>query len=142
MKSLILAVIFSSLFATKSEAQTIPASINHAFNTSFPQAGKAVWSSTGKFYRAQFNLEGENQIAFFNNRGELLAVSRYIDFTSLSHRLRLNLIKQYPNYNISEIFQVNSDLDTDYYVTLERNGISFILKSSGNGKWKLFQDAK
>ena len=142
MKSLFLAIIFSSLFAAKSDAQTIPSSISTAFISSFPQADKAVWSNTGNIYRAEFKLEGEKQFAFFNKAGELLAVSRYIDFTALSNRLRLNLIKHYPNYNISEIFQVNNDLDTDYFVTLERNGISFILKSSGNGKWNLFQDNK
>ena len=142
MKSLIIAVIFSSLFATKSDAQIVPTGISQAFNSTFPHVEKAEWTSTGKIYRAEFKLEGENQIAFFNRAGELLAVTRYVDFSSLSHRLRLNLIKQYPNYNISEIFQVNSDIDTDYYVTLERNGISFVLKSGGNGKWKLFEDIK
>ena len=142
MKSLILAIIFSSLFGEKSDAQNIPAGISQAFISTFPQATKASWSSTGKLYKAEFSIAGEKQIAFFNQSGELVAESRYIDFTNLSHRLRLDLIKQFPNYNISEIFEVYSDLKTDYYVTLERNGISFILKSTENGKWKLFQDTK
>ena len=142
MKSLILAVIFSSLLAAKSDAQTVPSGISQAFKSSFPHTEDANWSTTGKLYRAEFTLEGEKQFAFFSQAGELLAESRYIDFTSLSHRLRLDLIKRFPNYNISEMFEVNSELDTDYYVTLERNGISFIVKSSNNSKWKIFQDIK
>ena len=139
MKSLFLAVLFSSLFAMKSEAQTVPTFINQAFHASFPQVEKTTWSSAGKLYKAEFNLEGEKQFAFFNQSAELVAQSRYIDFTRLPHRLRLDLIKQFPNYNISEMFEVKTELDTDYYVTLERNGVSFILKSSENSKWKLFQ---
>jgi hypothetical protein len=142
MKSLIIAVIFSSLFATKADAQTVPVIISRSFNSSFPQADKANWTSTGKFYKAEFSVQGERQIAFFDQLGEFLAVSRYIDFSTLSNRLRLDLVKQFPNYNISELFEVRNDVDTDYYVTLERNGISFILKASENGKWKLFQDGK
>ena len=142
MKSLILAIIFSSLIGEKSEAQNIPNGISQAFYNSFPQAGKATWSTTGKLYKAEFNAAGEKQFAFFNQSGELVAESRYIDFTNLSHSLRLALIKQFPNYNIAEIFEVYSDLQTDYYVTLERNGIKFIVKSSGKGKWKVFQDNK
>ena len=138
MKSLILAVIFSALFAVRSKAQTVPAGISLAFNSSFPQAGKADWTTAGKLYRAEFNLNGERKFAFFNQVGEFVAESRYIDFSSLSHRLKLDLIKQFPNYNISEIFEVNTDSGTDYFVTLERNGISFVLKSPENGKWKLF----
>lgn len=142
MKSFFLAIIFSSLFATKSDAQNIPVNVSAAFSSSFPHAGQATWTSTGTLYKVEFNLEGEKQIAFFKQTGELIAVSRYIDFSSLSYHLKLDLIKQYPNYNIAEIFQVNNDLETDYFVTLERNGISFVLKSTGNSKWKLFQDKK
>ena len=142
MKSLILAIIFSSLFAENSEAQNIPNNISQAFYSSFPQAGKVSWSNTDKLYKAEFNAAGEKQFAFFDQSGAIVAESRYIDFTNLSHRLRLGLIKQFPNYNIVEIFEVYSDLQTDYYVTLERNGIKFILKSTENGKWKVFQDKK
>ena len=142
MKSLILAIIFSSLFAEKSDAQNVPVTISQAFYSTFPQVTKATWSTTGKLYKAEYNTAGEKQFAFFDQSGELVAESRYIDFTNLSHRLRLGLIKQFPNYNIVEIFEVYSDLQTDYYVTLERNGIRFVLKSSDSGKWKVYQDIK
>ena len=142
MKSLFLGLILSSVFTVKSDAQNVPPSISYEFTSTFPHAGKVNWSSAGKLYKADFLLNEEPRSAFFNNTGDLLALSRYIEFPALPHTLRRALIKQFPDHKIVEMFQIETDMDTDYFVTLERNGISFILKSWQNRKWNLFQNVK
>ena len=138
MKSLFLAVLFSSLFAMKSNAQGAPASVTQAFSTSFPRAIKTNWTTVGKIYKAEFILDNEIQYAFFSKTGDFLVMANYIQFQDLPYKMRVGLIKQFPDHKIVEIFKAETETDTDYFVTLEKNNVRFVLKEL-NGKWQLFK---
>jgi hypothetical protein len=139
MKSFLLAVLLSSVFAMKGSAQNIPLAVNQSFSAEFPSAEKAEWTATGKLYKAEFIQEEEKHFAFFNNSGELVAQSKYIQYRSLPQRLKYELVKQFPDYNITDLFEVTNDTDKNYYVILEKNGISLVLKSWQNRRWETFQ---
>ena len=139
MKSLLLAVLLSSVFAMKGSAQNVPLSINQSFYAEFPSAEKTEWSAAGKLYKAEFIQDDEKHFAFFSNTGDLVAQSKYIQFHSLPQRLKYELVKQFPDYNISEMFEITNDTDKNYYVILEKNGLSITLKSWQNRRWEAFQ---
>jgi hypothetical protein len=139
MKSLFLAIIFSSLFAAKSKAQNAPTSVTQAFSTSFPHAIKTNWTKLGKIYKAEFVLDNVIEYAFFSNTGEFLVLANYIQFQDLPYNLRLSLVKQFPDHKIIEIFKTESERDMDFFATLEKDNVSFILQSV-HGKWQLFKN--
>lgn len=139
MKSLLLAVILSSFFAVKGSAQNVPLAINQSFYSEFPSAEKAEWSSAGNLYKAEFTQDDETRFAFFTKTGELIAQSKYIQYRALPQRLKYELVKQFPEYNIGELFEVSNDTDKNYFATLEKNGVSIVLKSWQNRRWEAFQ---
>jgi hypothetical protein len=139
MKLFFIAVLFSSAFAMKSSAQEVPLFINQSFNSTFPTAEKAEWSSAGKLYKAEFIQDEEKYFAFFDHAGDLMALSKNVQYRSLPQRLKYELVKQFPDYEISELFEIRNDTDMNYFVTLKKNGVSIILKSWQNRKWETFR---
>jgi len=65
-------------------------------------------------------------------------MANYIQFTELPYNLRTQLVKQFPDHKIVEIFKAETENNTDYFVTLEKNNVSFVLKEL-QGKWQLFR---
>ena len=71
--------------------------------------------------------------------GDLMAVTRNI----LSNQLPVNrlvyLSKHFKDYWISDLFEMNSNGETSYYITLENADNRMVLRSVGNGEWELYK---
>jgi hypothetical protein len=80
--------------------------------------------------------------AYYNGNGDLQAVVRNITSDQLPISLLSSLRKEYGNCWISDLFEIVSDDQTSYYVTLEDSDKKVVLKSQGTEFWNEFKKEK
>ena len=142
MKKSILAIalfvitgISSSFANTKDE---VSGSITSSFRKDFATATGVQWETGRYFIKATFELGGHVTYAYYNASGELLAVTRNILSSQLPITQMVALNKNYGNYWITDLFELNADGQTTYYVTLENADGKIVLKSAAYG-WDTFR---
>lgn len=93
---------------------------------------------TGANYtRFTFKMSGVILTAFYSNQGQLLAVTHNIPSTQLPLTLLMRVKNDYANYWISDLFELNSHGESNYYITLENADKTITLRSSEN-IWEVF----
>ena len=127
-----------SVFATEIKVNQ---QVLDAFKTEFSTAKEVEWSVAVNYYKATFNYNGKYIFAFYNETGELLAITRYISPSDLPLSLQNNLKKSYENFWVSDLFEAAKNESTNYYITLENADTKITLKSSGNN-WESFSKIK
>ena len=141
MKSIILAGAFLLLAFTKSFAAdvNVSPSVLRTFQTSFSNATAVQWSVVDNVYRADFTIDGEKTIAFFNIAdGSLVATSCYITVQDLPRVLQRSLKTHTSSAAVMEVFEVQGNESLDYYVTIRQADKTTILKS-GSTEWIVYK---
>ena len=140
---LIMAVVImtgvSQAFADKGKEKEINQQAATAFAKDFVTAKNATWEQHKNYVKVTFNLDGQVMFAYYSNDGgQLMAVARNI----LSDQLPINLMtsfkKDYKGYWISELFEMASDGQTNYYATLQNADETVVLKSTGSD-WNVYK---
>lgn len=145
MKKIIsLALITVSIAAT---AATDPASnvsftvLNH-FTAKFLQAQNVDWKVTDQFVKASFTLSGKEMNAFYNNDGELTAVTTKIYFDKLPQHaiMAIGLKYSYPPYKLVDCIEMKDAMQQlAYYVLLLTENENIILQITPNGSVREFK---
>ena len=142
---LLLSIALVSLTAF-SFAADAPATISKnalvSFNKQFSSAKDIKWEHRANFEKAEFNYNGIVLYAYFNNNGDLLAVTRFISPNQLPFELLSSLKKDHSGYWVSDLFEIHTEAGTAYYATLENADQVTILKSEGTSGWQIFQKEK
>ena len=130
-----------SLFNTKSFATDVKISpvVLESFSTSFEDASEVKWSVSNELYRADFNFNDQYISAYFDAGGNIVAEVKNITSLQLPLCLQKGLKKHLQNLWITELFEVNNNEGTSYYVTLENADTKLVLKSTGTAGWSTFQ---
>jgi hypothetical protein len=113
-----------------------------AFKKDFAAASNIVWEQKNAYTKATFSLNGQVLFAYYNNNGELQAVVRNIVSDQLPINLLASLKREYNDCWITDLFEVASDDQTSYYVTLETSEKKIVLKSQGTDGWQVFSKQK
>ena len=108
------------------------------FKKDFATAKNIVWEQKDAYTKATFSLNGQILFAYYNNNGDLQAVVRNITSDQLPINLLASLKSEYNDCWITELFEIASDDQTSYYVTLETSEKKIVLKSSGAGSWEVY----
>jgi hypothetical protein len=135
--TLMLSLISMSSFANDN-SEKVNGAVLASFKSNFRNATEVSWSVSQQYVKASFALNGQYVTAFYDNGGELIALTRHISSTQLPITLQAGLRKQYGDYWISELFEVANEEGTSYYVTLETADTRLVLKSEGTD-WTSFQ---
>lgn len=113
-----------------------------SFSKDFTSATNISWNVQKDFTKATFTMNNQVMFAFYREDGSLIATARNI----LSEQLPINLLKSlrkdYGNYWISELFEMDKDGQGSYYVTLENADETLVLKSNSFGDWSTYKKAK
>jgi hypothetical protein len=133
-----LTVVFSLFSLSSFAGGGVNSKVLASFNNTFKNATEVDWSVTQNIYKANFALNGQYAVAYFDETGQFIAVTRNISSTQLPIPLQANLKTRYEHYWISDLFEVANDEGTTYYVTLENADTKLVLKSSGSS-WSSFQ---
>jgi hypothetical protein len=146
MKNKILIGVFllitgiSSAFANGFEE--VNERIIKSFNKEFAAAQNVQWSTTKELVKATFTLNEQVVFAFYTQDGALLAVTRNIVSGQLPINLLTDLKKNYSNYWIADLFEMASNGENAYYVTIENSDYKLVLKSNGINSWEVFSKEK
>lgn len=113
-----------------------------SFQKDFSTARNISYEQKTEYVKVTFTINDQVLFAYYNNNGQLQAVVRNIVSDQLPITLLTDLKKNYSDYWISDLFEVASDDQTSYYVTLESKDKTVILKSEGTSSWSVFSKTK
>ncbi|GGB09684.1 hypothetical protein [Puia dinghuensis] len=131
-----------SAFAGKNDGGTINQSAVKSFKKDFSGASNIVWEQKDNYSKATFSLNGQILYAYYNNNGDLQAVVRNITSDLLPINLLASMKKDYGDCWITDLFEIASDDQTTYYVTLENSDKKIVLKSQGTEFWEEYKREK
>jgi hypothetical protein len=110
---------------------------NAWLNKDFSQVELLDTKTDADYTRFTFKMSGIILNAFYSNQGELLAVTHNITSTQLPITLLMQIKGDYANYWISDLFELSSHGQSNYYITLENAEKTITLRSSDNN-WEVF----
>jgi hypothetical protein len=113
-----------------------------SFKKDFASASNIVWEQKEGFAKATFSLNGQVLFAYYDNNGDLTAVVRNITTEQLPINLLTSLKKEYGDCWITDLFEVASGDQTNYYVTLENSDKKIVLRSAGVDSWEVYSKEK
>ena len=113
-----------------------------SFKKDFTNARNISWEQKQDYVKVTFSINDQVLFAYYNNNGELQAVVRNIVSEQLPINLLTDLKKDYNDYWISDLFEIASEDQTTYYVTLENANKKIVLKSDGTSNWSVFSKVK
>jgi hypothetical protein len=110
-----------------------------SFKKDFPTATDASWERSQSLYKVNFSMGTQSLSAYYAGSGELVSVVRHISSEQLPLGLLINLKNHYKDYWISDLFELSSNEQHEYYLTVEDGNKQVILKSFDNKTWNLFK---
>ena len=131
-----------SAFAGKNDDGVVNQLAVKSFKKDFTGASNIIWEQRETYTKATFSLHGQVLFAYYNGNGDLQAVVRNITSDQLPITLLASLKKEHGDCWISDLFEIVSDDQTSYYVTLEDSDKKVILKSQGAEFWSEFKKEK
>ena len=133
--ALLLTVGISSSFATPTNGGNDEATAS--FRKDFKTAEVMQKEIRKNFTKFTFKLNDVVLSAFYNENGQLLAITRNIQCNQLPLQLLIQLKKDYSNSWITDLFEYTADGTTCYYITVETADTCVILRSNGTD-WEVY----
>ena len=143
MKKLLFAAIAALALTTTAFATDGGKTVNYwvlnKFKASYPDAKNVDWTVTEKFAKAVFIVDDEKLEAYYSPEGEFIAESKTITVSKLTRAVRKVLDRKYKEYTVKEITEYNTPDKVEFYITLESDKSSKILKASSGGSIEVFR---
>jgi hypothetical protein len=145
MKKLFFAVlvsltVVSSAFAKDTKKVSAVAASN--FKAEFVKATDVNWTTTDQYIKASFVMDNEKREVYYNPSGEKIASSRTISIDELPVKAKRSLAKSFSNYTIKEAIEFEGTEDSGYFVSLEDEKESLVLKVGSLGGLSTFKTIK
>ena len=137
--ALLLTVGVGSSFAHKLE--NVSEQVMNSFKKDFASAQDVTWEKTKDIAKATFKMNDQVMFAYYTEDGNMLAAIRNIVSGQLPISLLSDLKKNYAGYWISDLFEMASNDNTAYYVTVEDANQKIVLKSVGSS-WETYKKDK
>jgi hypothetical protein len=109
-----------------------------AFKKDFVTASNIRWEQKNSYSKATFTMNGQVLTAYYFANGDLHAVVRNITSDQLPINLLTGLRKDYTAFWITDLFEISSDNQTTYYVTIENSDKKIVLKSDELTSWEVY----
>jgi hypothetical protein len=143
MKKLFIAAITALTLTTTAIAadgsKKVSATVMENFKRSYKDAGDIHWTVTAEFAKASFLMDGERVEAYYGTDGQFLAESKAVSTQDLPKAARRDLQKKYGSYTIKEVIQYVTFDKVEYYVSLENEKETKILKITGTGDMQVYR---
>ena len=122
--------------------ETVSQQVLNAFKKEFVDAKDVSWQNNKEYVKATFSLNDQVMFAYYNQEGDLLAITRNISSEKLPISLLTSLKKSYNGYWITELFEMVADGKGNYYITLENADFELVLKSDEFGGWEVYKKSR
>jgi hypothetical protein len=110
-----------------------------SFHKEFRTADVMQVENKKEYTKVTFRMNGVVMFAYYSENGDLMAVVRNIVSTQLPISLLMDLKKNHADYWITDLFEMDSNGQTTYYVALENSDTRITLRSSNSTNWETFQ---
>jgi hypothetical protein len=131
------AVLLLTLGVTTSFAANGNDQATISFRKEFKHA-EVLSTDDGKDYtKITFKMNGAILNAFYNEKGELLAITHNIRCTELPLTLLMQIKQYYTNYWITDCFEIDTNGTTNYYITVENSDTKLTLRSN-ESDWETY----
>jgi hypothetical protein len=138
-KTIVLGTILFSLMYTSVLADggiKISEKVKIAFRKEFVNAQEVQWENFEGSVRAIFTIDNRVWTAYFHSNGHLIAVTRNISSSELPIQLLIALKKDYPDFWITDLFEMYYNGETSYFISLNSSDLKLELKSGSNESWE------
>lgn len=105
MKKLIVAVLMLSgitCFARNINISKVPEPVKYTFYKNFPEVKEAKWEMEHGKYEANFEKDGQNQSALFDENGKWLETETHLDPRLLPAKVVMYVKNNYDGHKIKE----------------------------------------
>jgi hypothetical protein len=126
--ALIAVSLVSSAFAASGENKKVSLQITKAFESNFNDVGNVTWNITEKFAKATFVLNDVTTEAFYSPDGEFIGTSQAIALDKIPTVAKRAIAKKYTDYTVREAIKFDGVDETAYYVSVENDKKSIVLK--------------
>jgi hypothetical protein len=137
MAALFLTVGIGSSFATPTHNgdDIVIASFHKEFRT----ADVVQVENKKEYTKVTFRLNDVVMFAYYSEDGDLLAVVRNILSTQLPIRLLMELKENHSDCWITDLFELDRNGQTIYYISLENSDMKTTLRSTDSTNWETYQ---
>ena len=109
--------------------------VNNSFVKNFGQASNVSWKQTDELYFAHFTLNEKEMFAAYDEKGDLVAVSKTIPFSQLPLAVSMSLKEQYADYRLGDqVIEMVLEGYTNYYLSAEGKTKNLTLKCFNDGR--------
>jgi hypothetical protein len=113
-----------------------------SFNERFAGAIDVYWEQERDFEKATFQLDAVVFFAYFDTDGQWVATARNILSNQLPIPLMLQIKKEYSDCWITGLVEVDTETSISYYIYLENESKSVVLRSLDIDSWNLYSKTK
>jgi hypothetical protein len=139
--ALIVVVTGTSAFAVDKNIANYK--VKSSFEAQFSSAENVNWTAKENYIKASFTLQGQQVEAFYSpTDGELIGVTRKVEFNKLPLNAIQKIKKDYAGYKITDSIEFEGDTDRAYYVSLEEGDKKKILLVSLYGTVSVYKEAR
>jgi uncharacterized membrane protein YkoI len=124
MKKILFAMLLSAGFLIKASAQDIkagevPAAVKTNFKTAFPNAKEVDWKKKEGNYKAKFEINGTDYIAFYSADGKIISKGLKIRRSELPTAISDAVKNNYAGRTIDNVYRMDKNGTAYYLVKLE-----------------------
>ena len=134
-------ILISSAFANKTSNPDFIGMEN--FNKTFPQATDVVCKIVDRYTEVSFTWHNLKLQAFYDMEGNPVGTSRKIALADLPLPYQLNIKKEYPDFQPTEVMEFDhTDSGVSYYITVVAPQKAYVLQVSADGAISVFKKMK
>jgi hypothetical protein len=128
-------VVVTGTSAFANTGDKVTKAVQTAFQKNFSGALNVNWEVTDEFYFASFDLNGKTIDAAYNEKGELVGISRKLQLSDLPLNVYQSLKSDYAGYTIvNKVTEILYEGQTFYFATAEGANRILKLKCFSNGQ--------
>ena len=98
------------------------------FKGKFKAAEQVRWDVTADYAKAVFVENNTNIEVFYNSVGNFIGTSQAISLDNVPTAAKRSLAKRYADYTAKEAIKFESEEETAYYISVENDKRSLVLK--------------
>lgn len=136
-----LTIALSTAFAFNNN-ESVSLKAKTSFKNNFTTASSVQWQQEKNYAKATFTMNSQVMNAYYNEDGELMAITRNILSNQLPINLMASIKNNYSNHWISDLFEIAANNETSYYVTLDNADETIVLKSTDFNTWSVYKKTK
>jgi hypothetical protein len=110
-----------------------------SFHKEFAKAEDESWKTLNGYEVVTFKMENRYLTAYYQESGELKAVTRNICTDQLPLYLQNSLKSNYKGFWITDLFEIASNSETHYFISVENPDEKLVLSSVESVDWSIVE---